>query len=224
MAATNINRVVLTGNLTRDPELRSTAERHVGVLAADRVQHAPQEPGHGGVGGQAQLLRRHGLGRAGRELRALPLQGPPRRHRRPPRVARVGGAGRQQAPERRDRRRRRPVPGRPRGRRRQRRRRLHAALRRAGRRPRLPARRRRVAPQRARRTTTSRSRRRSAPAGRPVPPGARAGLAVPATLSGRHRRRRDALPARSSAPGDEISAPREGSNSGEAAQPADAPA
>ena len=29
MAATNINRVVLTGNLTRDPELRSTAERHV---------------------------------------------------------------------------------------------------------------------------------------------------------------------------------------------------
>ena len=25
MAATNINRVVLTGNLTRDPELRSTA-------------------------------------------------------------------------------------------------------------------------------------------------------------------------------------------------------
>ena len=28
MAATNINRVVLTGNLTRDPELRSTVERH----------------------------------------------------------------------------------------------------------------------------------------------------------------------------------------------------
>ena len=42
MAATNINRVVLTGNLTRDPELRSTGERHVGVLAADRLQHAPQ--------------------------------------------------------------------------------------------------------------------------------------------------------------------------------------
>ena len=29
MAATNINRVVLTGNLTRDPELRTTAERHL---------------------------------------------------------------------------------------------------------------------------------------------------------------------------------------------------
>ena len=58
--------------------------------------------------------------------------------------------------------------------------------------------------------------------GRPVPPGVRVGLL--ATLSGRHRRRRDALPWRTAAPGDEISALREGSNSGEAAQPADAPA
>ena len=41
MAATNINRVVLTGNLTRDPELRSTRAA-LRVLAADRVQHAPQ--------------------------------------------------------------------------------------------------------------------------------------------------------------------------------------
>ena len=32
MAATNINRVVLTGNLTRDPELRSTPRRHLRVL------------------------------------------------------------------------------------------------------------------------------------------------------------------------------------------------
>ena len=37
MAATNINRVVLTGNLTRDPELRSTAERHVGLQPAVAV-------------------------------------------------------------------------------------------------------------------------------------------------------------------------------------------
>ena len=36
MAATNINRVVLTGNLTRDPELRNTAERHVRLQPAHR--------------------------------------------------------------------------------------------------------------------------------------------------------------------------------------------
>ena len=89
MAATNINRVVLTGNLTRDPELRSTVERHVRLLAAGRLQHPPQGPVDRRVGGQAQLLRRHGLGRPGRELRALPREGPPGGDRRPPRVARV---------------------------------------------------------------------------------------------------------------------------------------
>ena len=43
MSASNINRVVLTGNLTRDPELRSTAVGHERVQPADRVQHAPQD-------------------------------------------------------------------------------------------------------------------------------------------------------------------------------------
>ena len=38
----NINRVVITGNLTADPELRSTAERHRGLQPADRLQHPPQ--------------------------------------------------------------------------------------------------------------------------------------------------------------------------------------
>ena len=93
MAATNINRVVLTGNLTRDPELRSTSERHVRLQPARRLQHPPQGPVQRRVGRQAQLLRRHRLGRAGRELRPVPLQGPARRDRRPPRVARVGGQG-----------------------------------------------------------------------------------------------------------------------------------
>ena len=114
MAATNINRVVLTGNLTRDPELRSLPERHLGLQAARRLQHPPQEQRDRRVGGQAQLLRRHGLGRAGRELRPLPRQGPPGRDRRPPRVARVGDAGGQQAPGDRHHRRRRAVPRRPR--------------------------------------------------------------------------------------------------------------
>ena len=42
MAATNINRVVLTGNLTRDPELRSTPSGTAGLLAARGLQHPPQ--------------------------------------------------------------------------------------------------------------------------------------------------------------------------------------
>ena len=43
MAASNLNVVVITGNLTRDPELRVAAERHIGLRPARRGQHAPQE-------------------------------------------------------------------------------------------------------------------------------------------------------------------------------------
>ena len=114
MAATNINRV----DHHRQPHRRSraalAAERHLGLQAARRVQHAPQGQLDRRVGRQAQLLRRHRVGRAGRELRPLPLQGPPGRGRRPPRVARVGGPGGQQAPGDRHHRRLRAVPRRPR--------------------------------------------------------------------------------------------------------------
>ena len=55
----------------RQPDRRSgaalAAERHVGLQAARRGQHAPQGLGHRRVRRQAQLLRRHRLGRAGRE-------------------------------------------------------------------------------------------------------------------------------------------------------------
>ena len=51
MAATNINRVVMTGNLTADPELRSLPSGNVGVQPAHRVQHAPQKREHRRVGG-----------------------------------------------------------------------------------------------------------------------------------------------------------------------------
>ena len=64
MAASNINVVVLTGNLTRDPaSLRSAAERHPRVYdTASRRQHAPQERFRDRrVGGQAELLRRQGV-------------------------------------------------------------------------------------------------------------------------------------------------------------------
>ena len=90
MAATNINRVIITGNLTADPELRSLPSGTSVCKLRVAVQHAPQGQRDGRVGGQAQLLRRDRLGRAGRELRALPLQGPAGRDRRPPGVARVG--------------------------------------------------------------------------------------------------------------------------------------
>ena len=39
----NINRVIITGNLTRDPELGRCRERHRRLHAADRVQRPPQE-------------------------------------------------------------------------------------------------------------------------------------------------------------------------------------
>ena len=97
----NINRVVLVGNLTKDPELRPHARRHARLQAAHRRQHAAQGRDRP-VGRQAELLRRHRLGQPGRELRAVPLEGPPGRDRRPPRVARVGGdrrLGKRQAVE-----------------------------------------------------------------------------------------------------------------------------
>ena len=113
MAATNINVVVLTGNLTRDPELRSLPSG-MSVCSLRIASNTRRKAPVRRVGGQAELLRRDRLGRPGRELRALPLQGPPGRARRPPRVARVADAGRPEAPERRDHRRLRPVPRRPR--------------------------------------------------------------------------------------------------------------
>ena len=143
----------------RQPDRRSRAlqpaQRHVGVQAAAGREPPLQGQLQRRVGREAQLLRRQGVGRAGRELRQLPVQGPPRRRRRPARVARVGVAGRRQAPGGRDRRRHRPVPG-------------LARRRRRGRRParRLPADRRAQARPRRRPsaaaaapTTTSRSRR-----------------------------------------------------------------
>ena len=76
MAGVNFNRVCLTGNLTRDPELRTTSGGTSVCSLRVAVQHAPQGRIHRRVDREAQLLRRHGLGRAGRELRPVPLQGP----------------------------------------------------------------------------------------------------------------------------------------------------
>ena len=75
MAATNINRVVLTGNLTRDPELRSLPSGT--SVCSLRIASNTRRKDERRVGRQAQLLQRHRLGRPGRELRPLPVQGPP---------------------------------------------------------------------------------------------------------------------------------------------------
>ena len=95
MAASNVNVVVITGNLTRDPELRSTGGGTSVCELRVAVNSRRKDGSDGRMGRQAQLLRRDRLRRAGRELRQLPLQGPPGGGRRPPRLARVGGQRRQ---------------------------------------------------------------------------------------------------------------------------------
>ena len=110
--AANINRVVLVGQPDAGSRAPAHAVRDGGLLAAARGEHAPQGR-VGPVDRQAELLRHHRVGPAGRELRAVPREGPSRRDRRSARVARVGGAGRRQAPGGRGRRRERPVPRRP---------------------------------------------------------------------------------------------------------------
>ena len=92
------------------PRAALDPERDLGLQDAGGREQPPQGRRQRRVGRQAQLLRRHRLGRAGRELRQLPLQGPPGRGRGAPRLARVGGAGRHQAPGGRDHRQQRPVP------------------------------------------------------------------------------------------------------------------
>ena len=78
----NINSVVLVGNLTRDPELRHTPSGTAVCSLRLAVNIAAQGRGDRPVGRQAELLRHHRLGPAGRELRAVPRQGPPGGRRR----------------------------------------------------------------------------------------------------------------------------------------------
>ena len=108
--AANINRVMLVGNLTRDPELQAPAVRDAPCSSSA----SPSTPDAGRVGpvdGQAELLRREGLRQPGRDaVRSTS-----------PRAARigvdgrldwrdVGGAGRSASAGGRGRRDSRPVP------------------------------------------------------------------------------------------------------------------
>ena len=187
MAATNINRVVLTGNLTRDPELRSTASGMsvCSLRIASNTRRKNQstgewedKPNYFDVtvwGAQGENCARY-LSKG----RPVAIDGRLEWREWEARTAQAPGGG--------DHRRHRPVPGRPRGRHGQRRQRLHPA-RRAGQRRGLPARRRRArAPARRRRRHPVLGRPRGRP-GRPVPPGGtREERAVLATLSGRRHR------------------------------------
>ena len=111
VAASNVNVVVITGNLTRDPELRSTG----GGTSVCELRVAVNSRRKDGQTGEwvdkPNYFDVDRLGRAGRELRQLPLQGPPGGGRRAPRLARVGGQRRQrQTPGGADRRQLGPVP------------------------------------------------------------------------------------------------------------------
>jgi single-stranded DNA-binding protein len=88
--AANINRVILVGNLTRDPELRHTAGRHAGLQPrASREQ--PPARRVGPVGRQARTTSASRSSATRRELRAVPRRRAARRGRRP---ASTGASGR----------------------------------------------------------------------------------------------------------------------------------
>ena len=86
--AGNINRVTLVGNLTRDPELKHLPSG-TRLLAFGLAVNGRKQERVGPVDGQAELLRREGVGQPGRELRAAPRQGTPRRR------STAGSTGRQ---------------------------------------------------------------------------------------------------------------------------------
>ena len=91
MAATNINRVIITGNLTADPELRSLPSGTSVCKLRVACNTRRKDNSTRRVGRQAQLLRRHRVGRAGRELRPLPR---PRAARSRSTAASSGASGR----------------------------------------------------------------------------------------------------------------------------------
>ena len=110
----NINRVVLVGNLTRDPELRHTPSGTAVCSLRLAVNTRRKDGATGEWTEKPNYFDITRLGQPGRELRAVPREGPAGRDRRPARVARVGGPGRHQAPGGRGDRRHRAVPRRPR--------------------------------------------------------------------------------------------------------------
>ncbi len=106
MAASNINRVILTGNLTFDPELRSPPSGMSVCKLRVAVNTRKKNNATGDWEDKPNYFDVTVPGAARRELRALPGQGAARSHRWSPAVERVGRQGHRQEPlQGRDRRR-----------------------------------------------------------------------------------------------------------------------
>ena len=110
----NINRVVLVGNLTRDPELRHTPSGTAVCSLRIAVNTRRKDGATGEWTEKPNYFDVTVWGNQGENCAQYLAKGRPGRDRRPARVARVGGAGRHQAPGGRGRRRLRAVPRRPR--------------------------------------------------------------------------------------------------------------
>ena len=98
MAATNINRVVLTGNLTADPELRSLPS---GTSVCSLRVACNTRRKNGGTGEWEDKPNYFNVtvwGAQGENAARYLSKGTAGRDRRAPGVARVGGPGRHQAP------------------------------------------------------------------------------------------------------------------------------
>ena len=94
----NINRVVLVGNLTRDPELRHTPSGTAVCSLRIAVNTRRKDGATGEWTEKPNYFDITVWGNQGENCAQYLVEGPPGRDRRPPRVARVGGAGRHQAP------------------------------------------------------------------------------------------------------------------------------
>ena len=110
----NINRVVLVGNLTRDPELRHTPSGTAVCSLRLAVNTRRKDGATGEWTEKPNYFDITVWGNQGENCAQYLAKGRPGRDRRPARVARVGGPGRHQAPGGRGRRRHRAVPRRPR--------------------------------------------------------------------------------------------------------------
>ncbi len=98
MAASNLNVVVITGNLTRDPELRSLPS---GTSVCDLRVAVNTRRKNGATGEWEDKPNYFDVkvwGAQGENCAPLPLQGTPGRRPGTPRVARVGDPGRAEAP------------------------------------------------------------------------------------------------------------------------------
>ena len=106
----SVNKVILVGNLGRDPELRYTKNGQAVANFSHRHQRQLHEQGRSE--GRAHRVASHRrMGEDGGAVRPVPREGALGLHRGPAPHARVGRQGRPQAPDHRGARADRAVPG-----------------------------------------------------------------------------------------------------------------